>query len=66
MNTCKGCIHSKRRWRTFRFVSYCQRYRVERSVKCLAYRGANVGIEPTARLFAQVGSTVGFGGILQP
>jgi hypothetical protein len=35
--TCAGCRHRATRWRTFRMVSYCTRYRVERNVRCLVF-----------------------------
>lgn len=35
---CAGCRHTKNRWRTWRLIPYCVRYRTERNVKCLMYR----------------------------
>ena len=36
--TCAGCRHTKSRWRTWRLIPYCLRYRTERNVKCLMYK----------------------------
>ena len=35
---CDGCRHTKNRWRTWRLIPYCVRYRTERNVKCLMYK----------------------------
>lgn len=36
--TCFGCVHTKNRWRTWRMIPYCLRYRIERNVRCLNFK----------------------------
>jgi hypothetical protein len=39
---CAGCRYTKKRWRTWKFIPFCTRYRVERNVRCLTFKWRTV------------------------